>query len=247
MPLRPDAWIRPDYDYPVEAYLADLDAHGIAFGVIAAASLYGDYNDYTLEALRAHKRLRATVMVDPGIEPAVLREMRDLGVVGVRLQWKPDVAAPDMDGFDHAKLLNRLADLGMHVELNCSGPQLSAVLPKLVAHGIDVVVDHLGMLRTPGGIDDPAFADLLTGIASGRVWVKLSAGFRLAPELFTACVARLLAEAGPERMMWGSDAPFVGMEDRVTYTRTVTAFEACVPDRHVRRRMSDTALRFYLF
>ena len=45
MPLRPDAWAHPDYEYPVELWLADMDAHGIAFGVLAAASLYGDYND----------------------------------------------------------------------------------------------------------------------------------------------------------------------------------------------------------
>eukprot|EP01035_Chromulina_nebulosa_P040404 gene40405-54644_t len=40
MPFTDTAWTHPDYDYPVEAYLAELDAHGIAFGVITAASLF---------------------------------------------------------------------------------------------------------------------------------------------------------------------------------------------------------------
>ena len=58
MPLAEKAWTRPDYDFTAEQFLAALDQHGIAFGVIAAVTLFGDYNDYTLEALRRHRRLR---------------------------------------------------------------------------------------------------------------------------------------------------------------------------------------------
>ncbi|HWU74343.1 MAG TPA: amidohydrolase, partial [Sphingomonas sp.] len=62
MPFAANAHSQPDYDYPVEAWLADLDAHGIGRGVIAAASLFDDGNAYTLAALAAHPRLRATVL-----------------------------------------------------------------------------------------------------------------------------------------------------------------------------------------
>lgn len=111
MPFVADAWIRPDYEYPVETYLADLDRCGISFGVIAAASLYGDYNDYTLWALRTHKRLRATIAPDPAAQLCQLQRLNDQGVVGVRLQLKASAPPPDIAG-DGFQALLRALDYG---------------------------------------------------------------------------------------------------------------------------------------
>jgi predicted TIM-barrel fold metal-dependent hydrolase len=58
MPFWSRAWKRPDYAYTVETYLDTLDASGVDFAVIAAASLFGTYNDYVIRALRQHRRLR---------------------------------------------------------------------------------------------------------------------------------------------------------------------------------------------
>ena len=46
MPLAGDAWHKPPEDASIERLIKTLDEHGVLFGVIAAASLYGDYNDY---------------------------------------------------------------------------------------------------------------------------------------------------------------------------------------------------------
>ena len=48
MPFREDAWIRPDYDYTVDRYLADLDAHGIAHNGIQVTPSTG----FTLVAFK---------------------------------------------------------------------------------------------------------------------------------------------------------------------------------------------------
>ncbi len=61
MPLIDNPRHAPTYSFTVEQLIATMDAHGVQFGVIAAASPWGDYNDYTLAALRAHPRLRGTV------------------------------------------------------------------------------------------------------------------------------------------------------------------------------------------
>ncbi len=71
-PYASSAWKRLEYAYPVEEYLADLDANGVQYGVIAAASLFGTYNDYSLQALRAHRCLRATANVDMNVSPETL-------------------------------------------------------------------------------------------------------------------------------------------------------------------------------
>ncbi|PQA86401.1 amidohydrolase family protein [Hyphococcus luteus] len=247
MPLRPDAWTRPDYDYTAEDYLADLDRHGVAFGVIAAASLYGDYNDYTLQALSAHKRLRATLYPQPDLGLHELRRLRDLGVVGVRLQWKKDAVLPDFDGFEYGKYLNRLADCGMHVELNASSEQLAHALPKLREKGLAIVVDHFGLLRSPEGVNGEGFKATLAAAEAGKTWVKISAGFRLEHDVLHDCTQKLLSVAGPERLLWGSDSPFVGHEDVMSYEKALGMFYEIVPDAETRRTISDAALRFYFF
>jgi predicted TIM-barrel fold metal-dependent hydrolase len=247
MPFTDTAWTRPDYDYPLEAYLADLDAHGVAFGVVTAASLFGEYNDYTLAALAQHKRLRATVMLDPDTSPAELAALRSQGVCGVRFQIALKAELPDLHGYRFRRFITRLADAGMHLELNLGGGQLSQMLPALADHRIPVVVDHFGLLRSDGEMEGPGFTALLRSVELGRTWVKVSAGFRLPADRIEAYAQKLLAEAGPDRLFWGSDAPFVGAEERVSYAQTLDSFYRIVPDAHVRRRMSDAALRFYFF
>src|SRR5688572_2606909 len=87
VPFAPDAWTRPDYCYTAEHFLADLDVHGIGFGVIAGASLFGRDHAYTLAALERHPRLRATLVYDPQLGGERLERLRTLGVTGMRLQW----------------------------------------------------------------------------------------------------------------------------------------------------------------
>lgn len=247
MPFTDTAWTRPNYDYPVEAYLADLDVHGVAFGVVTAASLFGEYNDYTLAALAQHKRLRATVMLDPDTGPAELTSLRARGVCGVRFQIPLKAELPDLGGYRFRRFVTRLADAGMHLELNLGGEQLAQMLPALADHRVPVVVDHFGLLRSEGEMEGPGFTALLRATARGQTWVKVSAGFRLPSDRLEVYAARLLAEAGPERLFWGSDAPFVGAEDRVSYAQTLDTFYRIVPDAGIRRQMSDAALRFYFF
>ena len=117
MPFAEAAHARPDYGYPVEDWLADLDRHGIRHGVIAAASLFADGNAYTLAVLDAHPRLRGTVIVPPTIPLAELRAMAARGVVGVRFAWRRLERTPDLASEPYRSFLRRLADCGLHVEL----------------------------------------------------------------------------------------------------------------------------------
>lgn len=245
MPFAEDAHSRPQYDYPVETYLADLDRHGIAYGVIAAASLFGDYNDYTLAALAAHPRLRGTVILKPEVDARTLRTMANGGVVGVRLQWRRLADLPDLRAEPYRSFLRRLADCGLHVELLVASPSLPLLLPQLAETGVDVVVDHFGVPARDRGAACPGIDALLRAAQGGRTWVKISAGFRLPYEIVAACTARLLAEAGPERLLWGSDAPFVNHEDSVDFASTLDLYRRLVPDEQTRQAIDETALKLF--
>ena len=57
-PIVPEATHQPKRSFTTDDYLRTLDAHGVTFGVIAAASFLGSVNDYSLQATRQHRRLR---------------------------------------------------------------------------------------------------------------------------------------------------------------------------------------------
>jgi predicted TIM-barrel fold metal-dependent hydrolase len=243
-PYAATAWTRLDYAFPVEDYVALLDRAGIAYGVIAAASLFGTHSDYTIAALRAHDRLRATVIVDLDISATDLRAMRDEGVVGIRLQLFAQ-PVPDLAGAMRP-LFAKLRDLDMHVHVNIEGGRLPEVLPPIAASGVKLVVDHFGWSDArldPGG---HGMAALIRLCQQGAFWVKLSSGFRFDdPQHPIDLTARLVREVGTDRLFWGSDAPFVGDEHKVSYDSVVALFAEWVPDPAMRQAIGETAHRFY--
>src|SRR5258708_33521345 len=123
MPLIDNPRHAPTYDFTVEQLIATMDAHGVGFAVIAAASPWGDYNDYTISALRAHPRLRGTVILKPTVERLVLDAMSKDGVNGVRLPFIGN-ALPDITTFDYRRFFRPLADLDWHVHLHVAGERL---------------------------------------------------------------------------------------------------------------------------
>lgn len=246
MPFAADAHSRPDYDYGVDAWLADLDRHGIGYGVIAAASLFDDNNAYTLAALAAHPhRLRGTVIVPPETDAATLRAMADQGVVGVRLAWRRVDELPHLDSEPWRGFLGRVADSGLHVELLSRSASLPHLLPALAGTGATLVIDHFGVPARDLAEREAGSDALCRAIDRGRTWVKLSAGFRMPYEIAAQVTERLLAHAGPGRLLWGSDAPFVNHESNTRFADTIDLYRRLVPDPAIRAAIDQTGLALF--
>ena len=247
MPLAATAWHTPPHDATIALYVDTLAQHGVQYAVLAAASLYDDYNEYSLEATRKHKHLRTTAIVKPTIDPYVMRLMKAEGVVGVRLQWRNVANPPDITSPEYRKFFRRVADLDWHVHINQSGPLLAAPIKALQAMGVKLVIDHFGHPQPGKGVNCEGFQGLLRAVENGRTWVKLSAGYRLeSPAVAEACAHELVKHYGPERLLWGSDWPFAAFEDRMSYADAVSAFPRWVPDAHARRIIGgETPLRLY--
>lgn len=247
MPLSPTSWHKPPEDATIEQYLATLDQHGVRYAVLAAASLYDDYNEYSILATRTHKRLRTTAIVKPTIDPYILRMMKADGVVGVRLQWRNLKTVPDINAPEYRKFFRRVADLDMHVHINQEGPKLPVSLAALEAAGVKIVVDHFGHPHRGQGVNCEGFQTVIRSVQRGRTWVKLSGGYRLeSPEVARACAHELVKQCGPERLMWASDWPFAGHEKTMSYGQAVASLKQWVPDTAARRIIGgETALRFY--
>jgi predicted TIM-barrel fold metal-dependent hydrolase len=235
-----------DYDFTAENYLAILDKHGVHFGVLAAASNYADYNDYTLSCLERHPRLRSTVIVNPTVELDVLRDMKRAGVVGIRLMLIGRPELPDVTRFDYRRLFRRLRDLDMHVHLHLEGSRSVPVVNSIEETGVKLVLDHFGTPDPEKRLQCEGFQNVLRCVQKGRTWVKLSGGFRRDREAAKAYANELIRSAGPERLVWGSDCPFAGFEGKVSYQDTIDDFLAWVPDPDMRRVIGcETPLKLY--
>jgi predicted TIM-barrel fold metal-dependent hydrolase len=247
MPLIGAAWHKTPTSATVEQLLALLDAHGITFGVIAAASLYGTYNDYVRAALLKHKRLRATAIADPAMGIYQLEQMKRDGFVGIRFVWSVRDEVPDIDSDGYRMLLRRVADLDWHVHLTERPHRMAATIAAIERSGAKLVIDHLGHLDTPEGVNHEGFKAILAAIERGRTWAKLSGGFRFhPPSSANQYAAALLRVAGGERLVWGSDWPFAAFEDKVTYAGTIATLSEWVSDPAVRRQIGgETPLRLY--
>jgi len=249
MPLSPSAWHRPPHDAPIETYIEELDAHGVTHAVLAGASIYGDYNDYQIDALRKYPRLRGTVIINnPLIDRYILEMMKQDGVVGVRFQRRNVDSPPDLSSPEYKLLLRRIADLGWHAHLlENDGERIIKPLKDLEASGVRLVIDHFGRPDQNKGVNCEGFKAVLRSVERGNTWVKLSAGYRQAsPEAAKELARALLKSAGPERLLWGSDWPFAAFEDKVSYADTIRDFFEWIPDSGARRKIGgETAFKFY--
>src|SRR5262245_42345307 len=100
MPLSATAWHRPPRDATIEQYIQELDTHGVTHAVLAAASIYGDYNDYHIAALRRYPRLRSTVIVKPTTERYILEMKKADVVVGNGLKCRRVGNLPELHAED---------------------------------------------------------------------------------------------------------------------------------------------------
>jgi predicted TIM-barrel fold metal-dependent hydrolase len=234
----------PGYDAPLETYLAELDKAGLDHGVLVQPSFLGTDNSYLVESLvRAGGRLRGIVVLDPTTSADALRALDRAGVAGIRLNLVGR-ALPDLDDSIWRNFLAAIAGLGWQIELQRRAPDLPALVTRLRAHDLTVVLDHFALPDPAIGVTDPAFAEVLklgtSGQVSGNVWVKLSGAYRNGPHghAFALAAYPVLREAfGIDRLMWGSDWPHTRFEATESYAANRAFLDALIPDERERARV----------
>jgi len=229
-------------------------AVGLERTVFVQASDYGMDNRAMLAALaRLGARGRAVAVVALDTPRHELESMHTAGVRGVRLNLltlsERHQGEPALLLHDYAKLA---APLGWHVQLFASAATVASLERDIERCAVDVVIDHMGMPDAAAGIGQAAFQAVLRLAKSARAWVKLSGADRItrtSGRLGDAIAfMRALAEAAPQRLVWGSDWPNIGFHsghrvsgDEVLPHRELDAGElldllaAAVPDGEARR------------
>jgi predicted TIM-barrel fold metal-dependent hydrolase len=95
------------------------------------------------------------------------------------------------------------------------------------------VLDHYALPNAVTGAADPGFVALTKLGASRRLWLKVSAPYRLGEDgNHTAREAFVLLRdtLGRDRLIWGSDWPHTQSESTQTYAKALAAFTEIVGD-----------------
>ncbi|MEO7773971.1 MAG: amidohydrolase family protein [Steroidobacteraceae bacterium] len=244
-------------DAPVTRYLQMLDTVGITRGVLVQPAPYGTDPTAVLDALAGSRaRLRGIAVGDASIHAQELKRWHEGGICGLRFADMTDATGHTYAGQVSAAVLPDLAprmqELGMHAQLWATIDNHIRVLPELVKLGMPLVLDHMGMIQTARGLNDPGFVQLLRHLERGEIYVKLAL-CRVAtsapeyPELKPFHDA--MVAANPERLLWGSDWPYVRLADKSPDVGALIdrAFD-WIPEAKVRQKVfAENPARLYGF
>jgi predicted TIM-barrel fold metal-dependent hydrolase len=223
-------------------------------------------HSYVMSAIKEHPdRFKGMLLHDPSLSPeeAVdqLENLAIKGFVGVRFNpylwpktgdssWTP-MSSPDRAGL---AVFRRCAELKMPVGVMCfQGLQLhydDIVALMKASPDTTLILDHFGFTSfTPEG--DGAFQKLLKLAEYPQVVVKISALFRLQDTSPFERVRKerfepLLASFGADRLMFGTDFPFVTEQEPEKYEGTVKLVASWMEDKKTRDTvMGGTAERLF--
>lgn len=208
---------------------------GVGQAVLVQPAASGLDHSYLLDCLTAHPgRFAGTALVSPRHPDSLDRLMAMPGADRITAIRLVPLAAADVDWFGPGTepILRIAANHRLAVSLLLGPALLPAADAWIQRHpDVAVIVDHLARPDLAG--QSPAYPAALLRLARHPgVHVKVSA----LPQLSTqppqyhdlAGLARcVLAEFGPERLMWGSDFPFVG---HAGYRRSLEALDLILPD-----------------
>lgn len=202
-------------DALLPSYLHMLATLGVERMVLIQPSVYGSDNSVLIEAMRKiGPAARGVAVVDDDVSDTELKRLHDAGVRGVRINV---VDVNEDQGViplaPLAALAHRIRPFGWHVEFLMHANEFPDLDRVFADFPVDIVVGHLGYMKTDKGLEQPGFQSLLRLMKRGRAWVKLSGPYRISttalPHADTVPFAHALLAAAPERVLWGTDWPHV--------------------------------------
>ncbi len=206
---------------PGDASIDDLKALHRALHidrvVIVHPSPYGTDNACTVNAVRK-LGARGVAVIEDSTSARELADMHAAGIRGVRVNLESyGESDPGVAGRQLQNAAERVTPLGWHVQTYTNLAILAALHDTILALPTTLVVDHFGRPQAARGTGQPGFDALLALLRSGRVYVKISAAYRISQQpdyADVAPIARAMIDANPDRIVWGTDWPHPGAAKR---------------------------------
>jgi predicted TIM-barrel fold metal-dependent hydrolase len=228
----------PSHAGTAKQLAAVLESHRLTHALLVGAQPYDTDHRCMLRSIaESNGRFRGIALVKAEASDRELDSLADAGVVGIRINLLTDglrgLTEPGAD-----RLMARLRERGLFVQVHCEHDELAAALPLLRRAGVQAMIDHFArpnLAPGAGGLAQRGFQALLELGREGRAICKLSGPFRCSREGppyrdVDSYVAAAIEAFTLERCVWGSDWPLVRVEERIDYGPVVTALERWLPD-----------------
>jgi len=234
---------------PPEASLADyrhmLDTLGIERAVLVQPSVYGTDNTVMLGAMKAAgSTFRGVAVVENDIADGELAKLNAAGVRGVRVNIVDvkDRKPGTLPMAELTALARRIAPMGWHMEFLMHCDEFPDMDRTFADFPVDIVLGHLGYMKTSLGVNNGGFQALLRLMKAGKAWVKFTGPYRISgealPHADTNAYAHALIAANPERMLWGTDWPHVMVKSAMPNDGDLCdLLSSWVPDAAVREQV----------
>jgi D-galactarolactone isomerase len=214
--------------------------------VVVTPRNYATDNRVTVDALaQLGASARGVAVVHPTVTGAALKSLNDAGIRGIRFSLGGDTATAVVTWDMVEPLSKRVADLGWHVQFNLDGDQIAERADLLRRLPSQLVFDHMGHPTLPAGIQHASFGVMRELIDRGRTWIKLSGAYsnsQIGPPDYPEAtkIAQAFVKAAPERMVWGSDWPHPGEQNKPPLPDDALLFDLLgvwAPEEATRRRI----------
>ncbi|CAG7931615.1 unnamed protein product [Penicillium olsonii] len=182
-----------------------------------------------LQRLRA-QNIRAfgiAVLDLDSVSDAKLKEMHDLGIRGLRLNFQADGKEVSTDRLRAAltRAADRIRDLpDWMIQLFIPGWAWDSLYETILQLPVRIIADHLGGMRGPSLLpsdlqsiptSQPGFVSLMSLARQSRVVIKMSGLYRMSSDTCSTYsdlkpIVETLAQEAPKQVIWGSDWPHTG-------------------------------------
>ena len=128
------------------------------------------------------------------------------------------------------------------MQINFNAAPIVALEDLLSRLPATLVIDHMGHMRQPAGVEDPAFTVIRRLLDKGRTWVKLSVTYdssKDGPPGYADVnkVGAAYVNAAPERMVWGSNWPHPNETNKPNDAMLFDLIAQWAPDEATRNRI----------
>ena len=237
---------------PLAEYLAGYQDFakrcGIERMVFTQPSTYGRDNACMLDAIRmAGGNARGIVDIDEHAADAELARLNSAGVVGIRINLGPP-NRPRETGLMEKSLARiqrldaRCAEIGWQLDILSPSWLIVDMLDIYRKFKSNFTLAHFGMFLARDGAQQPGLLKMLDFLrhGEGRCWIKLTAPYRMATApgyADSTIIAQALIAAAPDRIIWGSDYPYLSHADKVNSIDLFNLVAQWMPDAATRQKI----------
>jgi len=167
-----------------------------------------------------------------------LQELQEQGIAGATF----NIAFYGPEHFANCGgLLDKLAQLDMVAQFQVEGSQLLGLESTFANSGARLLIDHCGRPVLEDGVESDGFRAVLDMAMTGRAWIKVSGfdKFSRQPLPFADCwpwIEEIKLAFGEDKLVWGSDWPFLKARQRLDYGTLLTLATQHFPDAKQREK-----------